>query len=38
MEGDLNGKDTFLNSVVSNPSGAKLLNLLNINEFEISAP
>jgi hypothetical protein len=35
---DLNAKYPFLNSVVSNPSGVKLLNLLHIHEFEISAP
>jgi hypothetical protein len=34
----LNAKYHFLNSVVSNPSGIKLLNLLHINKFEISAP
>jgi hypothetical protein len=28
----------FWNNVLSNPSGAKLLNLLQRNEFEISAP
>jgi hypothetical protein len=33
--GDLNAKRTFWNSVVSNQPGAKLLNLLHINEFEI---
>jgi hypothetical protein len=38
MAGDLNAKHPFWKSVVSNPSGAKLLNLLYINEFEISAP
>jgi hypothetical protein len=31
-------KHPFSNSVVSNPSGAILLNLLHINEFEFSAP
>jgi hypothetical protein len=35
---DLNPKLQFLHSIVSNPSGAKLLNLLHINEFKISAP
>jgi hypothetical protein len=34
---DLNAKYPFWNSVVSCPSGTKLLNLLHINEFEISA-
>jgi hypothetical protein len=38
LAGDLNAKHPFLSSVVSNPSGAKLLNLLHINYFEISAP
>jgi hypothetical protein len=28
----------FWNSAVFNPSGAKLMNLLHINEFEISVP
>jgi hypothetical protein len=35
---DLNTKHPFWNNIVSNPSGAKLLNLLHINDFEISAP
>jgi hypothetical protein len=30
---DLNAKHPFLNSIVSNPSGAKLLNLLHIKEL-----
>jgi hypothetical protein len=34
---DLNTKYPFWSSVVSNPSGTKLLNLLHVNEFEISA-
>jgi hypothetical protein len=38
LEGDLNDKYLFWNGVVSNTSGSKLLNLLHINEFEISAP
>jgi hypothetical protein len=38
VAGDLNAKHPFWNSVVSNISGSKLLNLLHINEFEISAP
>jgi hypothetical protein len=38
LAGDLNGKYSFWNSAVSNISGAKLLNLLQINKFEISAP
>jgi hypothetical protein len=37
MAEDLNAKQPFWNSTVSNPSGAKLLNLPHINEFEISA-
>jgi hypothetical protein len=35
---DLNAKHLFWSSVFSNLSGAKLLKLLHINEFEISAP
>jgi hypothetical protein len=31
-------KHPFWNSIVSNSSSVKLLNLLHINEFEISAP
>jgi hypothetical protein len=38
LAGDLKAKHPFWNSVVSNLSGRKLLNLLHINEFEISAP
>jgi hypothetical protein len=38
LAGNLNAKHTIWNSVVSNPSGAKLLNLLHINEFQIPAP
>jgi hypothetical protein len=35
----LNAKNhPFWKSVISNHSGAKLLDLLNINEFDISAP
>jgi hypothetical protein len=34
----LNAKYLFWNSVVSNTSGAKILNLLHNNEFDISAP
>jgi exonuclease III len=37
LAGDLNAKHQFWNAVLSKPSGAKLLNLLHINEFEISA-
>jgi hypothetical protein len=36
--GYLNAKHPFWNTIVSKPSGVKLLNLLHINEFEISAP
>jgi hypothetical protein len=38
LAGDMNAKHAFWNSVVYKHSGAKLLNLLHINEFEISAP
>jgi hypothetical protein len=38
LAGDKNAKHPYWISVVSNTSGAKLLNLLYINEFEISAP
>jgi hypothetical protein len=38
LAGDLNAKHPFWNSVFSNPSGVKLLNLLHTNVFEISAP
>jgi hypothetical protein len=38
LAGDLNAKHLFRNSVVYNPTGAKLLILLNKNEFKISAP
>jgi hypothetical protein len=34
---DLNAEQPIWNNVVSNPSGATLLNLLHINEFEIPA-
>jgi hypothetical protein len=37
LAGNLNAKHPFWNSIISNSSGAKLLNLLHINEFEISA-
>jgi hypothetical protein len=36
--GDLNSKHPFWNSVVSNPSGEKLLQLFDISDFEMSAP
>jgi hypothetical protein len=35
---DLNAKLQFWHSIVSNPSGTKLPNLLHIEEFQISAP
>jgi hypothetical protein len=35
--GDLNAKHPFRNNVVSNYSGAKLLNLMHVNELEISS-
>ena len=38
LAGDLNAKNPSWNSAVSNPSGEKLLDLFDINEFEISAP
>jgi hypothetical protein len=37
LAGDLNAKHQFWNSVVPNPSDVKLMNLLHINKFEISA-
>jgi hypothetical protein len=38
LAGDLNSKHPFLKSVFTYSSDAKLLNLLHINEYEISAP
>jgi hypothetical protein len=38
LAGDLNAKNPFWNSAVSNPSGTKLLHLFDQNDFEISAP
>jgi hypothetical protein len=38
LAGDLNAKNLFWNSAVSNPSGEKLLNLFDVHDFEISAP
>jgi hypothetical protein len=35
LTGDLNAKDPFWNSAVSNPSGEKLFHLFNVNKFEI---
>jgi hypothetical protein len=37
LAGDLNAKNPFWNSEVSNPSGDKLLHLFYVNQFEISA-
>jgi hypothetical protein len=38
LAGDLNAKHPFWNSRVSNPSGEKLLELFDMNKFEITAP
>jgi hypothetical protein len=38
LAGDLKPKHPFWNSTVSNPSGEKLMDLFDLNEFEISAP
>jgi hypothetical protein len=38
LAGDVNAKYPFWNSTVSNPSGEKLLQLFDVNDFEISAP
>jgi exonuclease III len=38
LAGDVNAKHPFWNSRVSNPSGEKLLNLFDLDDFEISAP
>jgi endonuclease/exonuclease/phosphatase (EEP) superfamily protein YafD len=38
LAGDLNSKHPPWNSVVSNPSGEKLLQLFDRSDFEISAP
>jgi hypothetical protein len=38
LAGDLNAKHPFWNRRVSNPSGEKLLDLFDRNNFEISAP
>jgi hypothetical protein len=38
LTGDLNAKHLFWNSAVSNPSGEKLVDLFDVNEFEISTP
>jgi hypothetical protein len=38
LAGDLNAKHLFWSSTVSNPLGKKLLDLFDVNDFEISAP
>jgi hypothetical protein len=38
LAGDLNAKHPLWNCAVSNPSGKKLLQMLDVNEFEITAP
>jgi protein associated with RNAse G/E len=38
LAGDLHAKHPFRKSAVSTPSEKKLLELLDVNEFEISAP
>jgi hypothetical protein len=38
LASDLNAKNTFCNSAVLNPSGEKLLSLVDVHELEISAP
>jgi hypothetical protein len=38
LTGNLNAKYPFWNSRFSNPSGKKLMDLFDTNEFEISAP
>jgi hypothetical protein len=38
LAGDLNAKHPFWNSIVSNPSDEKLLDLLHANELQISVP
>jgi hypothetical protein len=38
LAGDLNTEHPFWNSAVSNPSGEELLDLFDVNEFEISGP
>jgi hypothetical protein len=37
VAGDLNAKNPFWDSAVSNPSGDKLLHLFYVNQFDISA-
>jgi hypothetical protein len=38
LAGDLKAKHTFSNSVISNPTGEKLMALFDLSEFEISTP
>jgi hypothetical protein len=38
LAGDLNAKQPFWNSRLSNPSGEKLLKSFDLDDFEISAP
>jgi hypothetical protein len=38
LAGDLNAKNSFWNSAVSNPSGYKRLHLFDVNQYVISAP
>jgi hypothetical protein len=38
LAGDMNAKHSFWNSRVSNPSGEKLLNLFDLDDFDISVP
>jgi hypothetical protein len=38
LAGFLNSKHPFWNSAYSNPSGEKLLQLFDLNQFEILAP
>jgi hypothetical protein len=38
LAGNLNAKLPFWNSAISNPSGEKLMDLFDLNKFEISAP
>jgi hypothetical protein len=38
LVGNLNAEYPFWSSAVLNPSGVKLLQMLDINEFEITAP
>jgi hypothetical protein len=36
LKDDLNAKNPFWNSAISNPAGEKLMALFDLNEFEIS--